>query len=202
MTAKDIKTLFLAIRHNDSKAVTNLLAAQPALVNATAKAPPKKDDGQSPLQVAFKIGDFSIAEILIHHGADVNFMDVSAVNAWNTPVLHDCIKAVLFQVQTMRKDTAAFERGFATLQLMLNKGADPNGVDSYGNNCLLRAFLDARQMIDHPNFDTGSQTLHQARRVFKALLDAGADVNKPEGDENKLLYFIDNYDFGKYNLLG
>jgi ankyrin repeat protein len=69
-------------------------------------------------------------------------------------------------------------------------GADPNAVDSYGNTCLGRAILDAKQMIKHPFFegqsswsgegldDTGRDlALTQIRSVFQALIDAGADIN-------------------------
>ncbi|MCT4595158.1 MAG: ankyrin repeat domain-containing protein [Anaeromicrobium sp.] len=38
--------------------------------------PPKKDDGQSPLQVALKTGNFQIADFLIDNGANLNFMEV------------------------------------------------------------------------------------------------------------------------------
>lgn len=37
----------------------------PDLVNCVAKQPPKKDDGQSSLQVALKTGAFDIADYLI-----------------------------------------------------------------------------------------------------------------------------------------
>ena len=44
---------------------------KPELVNCVAKQPPKKDDGQSPLQVALKTGNFEIAKYLIDMGADL-----------------------------------------------------------------------------------------------------------------------------------
>lgn len=59
-------------------------------MNCTAKQPPKKDDGQSPLQVALKNGAFDIADYLIDQGADLNFIeDASCCNEWRAPVLHD-----------------------------------------------------------------------------------------------------------------
>lgn len=52
-----------------------LIEKKPELVNCTAKQPPKKDDGQSPLQVALKTGNTAIAEFLIDNGANVNFIE-------------------------------------------------------------------------------------------------------------------------------
>ena len=51
-----MKKLFKAIRNNDLDTVRQLIEKKPELVNCTAKQPPKKDDGQSPLQVALKTG--------------------------------------------------------------------------------------------------------------------------------------------------
>ena len=51
---KDMKALFTAIRERDTEKITELITQKPELVNCIAKQPPKKDDGQSPLQIAFK----------------------------------------------------------------------------------------------------------------------------------------------------
>jgi ankyrin repeat protein len=91
-----MKALFQAIRQSDRAKVEKLLDADPSLVRSTAKAPPKKDDGQSPLQVAFKAGQFDIADLLIDREADVNFTEVSQVNEWRAPVIHDAIRAAVF----------------------------------------------------------------------------------------------------------
>jgi hypothetical protein len=77
---------------------------------------------------------------------------------------------------------------------MLSMGADPNMPDSYGNTCLGRAILDARQMIQHPFFegqaswagkglteDERNLALSQIRSVFRALVDAGADTTFSDG---------------------
>ena len=75
--------------------VKNIISMKPELVNCIAKQPPKKDDGQSPLQVALKTGNFETAEYLINMGADLNFMeDFTCCNTWRTPVVHDAINAV------------------------------------------------------------------------------------------------------------
>ena len=66
-----MKKLFQAIRKKENDTVRELLAKKPELVRCTAKQPPKKDDGQSPLQVAFKTGNFEAVNLLLDLGADV-----------------------------------------------------------------------------------------------------------------------------------
>jgi len=60
-----MKKLFQAIRKGNLDEVRRLLEQKPPLVNCTAKQPPKKDDGQSPLQVAVKTHQFAIANELL-----------------------------------------------------------------------------------------------------------------------------------------
>ena len=72
-----VRRFFLAIRHDDADAVRAMLAEDPSLVNSCALAPPKKDDGQSPLQVALKTGHCAIANLLLDHGADPRFIETS-----------------------------------------------------------------------------------------------------------------------------
>lgn len=58
--------------------------------------PPKKDNGQSPLQVALKIGAYDIIDYLIKNNADVNFMEAEDDDpGLRCPVLHDAITMVL-----------------------------------------------------------------------------------------------------------
>jgi len=98
---KDIKSFFSAIRKHDNLKVQIMLDSNPDIVNVRTFAPPKKDDGQSPLQVAFKCGNFEIADILINNNADVNFVEQSGINEWNMPVLHDAIRAAIFSARTV-----------------------------------------------------------------------------------------------------
>lgn len=70
-----MKKLFVAIRNNDIETVKVLLEKKPELISCTAKQPPKKDDGQSPLQVSLKYRKFEITDLLISLGADVNAKD-------------------------------------------------------------------------------------------------------------------------------
>jgi ankyrin repeat protein len=160
-----------------------ILEANPELVRACAAAPPKKDDGQSPLQVAFKTGNFEIADRLIGMGADVNFQETSKINEWTAPVLHDALRAAAFNARKWEADDPAkFEKAIALVRRLLQLGADPNATDSYGNTCLLRALADARQRLvaDH-GFPARveNETLKQdLRQIFQALIDAVADIDK------------------------
>ena len=68
-----MKKLFKAIRNGDFNEVKEIITKKPELVNCVAKQPPKKDDGQSPLQVALKTGNFEIAKYLIDMGVILFF---------------------------------------------------------------------------------------------------------------------------------
>jgi ankyrin repeat protein len=201
MTKKEMKVFFKAIADNDLAKVTELLDADKAYLTICNFTPPKKDDGQSGLQLAFKTGNLEIAQLLIERGADINFMETSTVNEWTAPVLHDCIRATIFFSYTMRKDTTRFDKAFSLLQMMLDQKANPNAVDSYGNNGLVRAVLDARQMINHPNVDLENEILlTQLRKVFQALIVAGADKNAGNEKRPSAMDIINNYRMERYEL--
>ncbi len=194
MTKKDIKTFFKAIADSDFNKVSELLNFDKEYLTVCNVAPPKKDDGQSGLQVAFKTGNFDIAKLLIEQGADINFIETSQVNEWTAPVLHDSIRATVFNSYTIQKDTTKFDKAFSLLQLMLKKKANPNATDSYGNNCLHRAIMDSRQMIDNPSADlTNGILLQQLRKVFKELITAGADINSTNQKRPSAASLITNF---------
>ncbi len=178
---KAIKALIGAIRKHENQTVRTLLAQDPSLVNACASAPPKKDDGQSPLQIALKTGNFEIAGLLIDLGANVHFMEESAINEWRAPVLHDGLRAAAFTVPDGRiGDGGKFEQALALIRRMLAMGVDPNATDSYGNTALLRALMDSRQRLvvepGFPNQVANEMLNRHLREIFQALIQAGADV--------------------------
>jgi len=184
MTKKDIKTFFKAVLDGDTNKVSELLEKNKEYLTICNVAPPKKVDGQSGLQVAFKTGNFEVAKLLIEKGANINFMETSEINEWTAPVLHDCIRATIFNSYTLQRDTKQFDKAFNLLQLMLSKGANPKSIDSYGNNCLHRALMDARQMFDNPSTDlTNNILIQQLQSVFTQLINAGADIK--HGSDNR-----------------
>jgi ankyrin repeat protein len=201
MTKKDIKTFFKAIADGDINKVSELINSDKEYLTVYNTAPPKKYDGQSGLQVAFKTGNFDIAKLLIEQGADVNFKETSEINEWTAPVLHDSIRATIFNTYTVQKNTTVFDKAFSLLQLMLNKGANPNSTDSYGNNCLHRALMDARQMIDNPQADlTNGTLLEQLRKVFNQLINAGADPNCSNEKRDNAMKMLTRFKLTQYNL--
>ncbi len=195
-----MKKLFNAIRHEDIDIVKELIFKKPELVNCVAKQPPKKDDGQSPLQVALKTGSFEIAEFLIEQGADMNFMEdeASCCNEWRAPVLQDAvIAAVMCSRWNMKKyyeDGYEFhstleraEAAYSILEKMISLGADVNAVDSYGKNSLWRFCLQAKQIL--PGYDYMNDCERDDRlfteelrsdlcRILILLKDAGVDVDQ------------------------
>ena len=190
-----MKKLFTAIRASDLEMVKQIIEKKPELVNCVAKKPPKKDDGQSPLQVALKTGNTAIANYLLDMGADVNFIeDETCCNAWRTPVLHDAINCAVMSCRWNNDDKYMGFREFSTkeravealgvLKRMLNMGADVNALDSYGNSGLNRFALQAKQILPSYNYAEHSEAsdrvftdeLHEdLKKVLQALKDAGAD---------------------------
>ena len=191
-----MKKLFTAIRSSDLEMVRHLIEKKPALANCMAKQPPKKDDGQSPLQVALKTGNIAIANYLLDMGADVRFIeDESCCNAWRTPVLHDAINCAVMCCRWNTNDTHMGFRVFSTreravealavLKRMLAMGADVNALDSYGNSGLNRFALQAKQILPSYNYAEHREgtdriftdELHEdLKAVLQALKDSGADA--------------------------
>jgi len=201
MKKKDIKNYFNAIVSGNINIVASLIDTDKEYLTVCNVAPPKKDDGQSGLQAALLSGNFSVAKLLIERGADVNFMDASDVNAWQMPVLNDSIRAAIFCSYTLQKNTRVFDEAFEVMQLMLSKGANANGIDSYGNNALLRGILDARQMINNTRATLEDGILlSQLRRIFKALLDAGAAPGSKNNKRDSANHFITAFSLQQYNL--
>ena len=201
MTKKDIKIFFNRIKEGDFKQVSEILDSNSEFLNVRNFAPPKSEDGQSGLQVSFKTGNFEIAKLLLEKGADVNFMETSEFNEWTAPVLHDCIRATLFNSYTFQKDTKQFDKAFYLLKLMLRRNANPNSTDSYGNNCLHRAILDARQTLNNPNTDFKNDILiKQLRSVFNELINAGANIKQSEEKRESAEELYLSFQLDKYKL--
>lgn len=181
-----MRALFSEIRAGAHEAVARRLDREPSLVHAIAASPPKKDDGQSTLQVAIKAAQFEIADLLLDRGADATFIDASSLTTRHAPVLHDAIRATVFSSRFGRNRALPghppkveimntldnFDRAFAVLTRVIERGADPNATDSFGNPALIRAVLDARQIIDEPS---SPEVRDDLDRVFALLRHAGSD---------------------------
>ena len=201
MLKKYINAFFKAIRSGDSEQVAALVTTDRAYLTVTRAAPPKKDDGQSGLQVSFKAGQSTIATLLIEQGADVNFQESSTVNEWTAPVLHDAVRAALFSTWSLPLDTSKPAQALAALRLLLRRGANPQAQDSYGNASLHRAVLDAKQVLDHPQAASRQPLLgQQVQQVFAALLAAGADPTLATATRPSPTVMAANYRLAQYHL--
>ena len=198
-----MKKLFAAIRKKENDTLREILAKKPELVRCTAKQPPKKDDGQSPLQVAFKTGNFEAANLLLDLGADVNFMeDESCCNDWRAPVLCDAITAAVMccrhnshtdlGTRVLVREHSSRERAdeaFAALKRVLELGADVTKRESYGTTAAERLCVTAEQILpryswgQHKAFKTAVVTPEwqsDLSRIVALLREYGADFSPCE----------------------
>lgn len=177
-----MKALFTAIRERDTEKITELITKKPDLVNCNAKQPPKRDDGQSPLQIAFKSKNFWAVKYFLENGADVNFIDATSVNEWKMPVLHDAIMATvalarfefpvdpwdeekkhLYEFQGVKEH---FDKTFSLLKIMVDNKADVNSLDSYGNSVLMRAFADVENRWTTKERPLAKETAEDLKQIL------------------------------------
>ena len=198
-----MKKLFTAIRQGDLFQIKELLKKNPALIHCTAKQPPKKDDGQSPLQTAIKTGHFKIADYLIDVGADINFIESESCNEWKMPVIQDAIRATIMSTRFLTytykngekvwepyNTKEQFDAAFTLLKKLIESGADIHSYDSYGNSCFARAVLDAKQVmpagIQNPNERPLTNELKEdLAMVFHLLFNSGVNINEVHLDREK-----------------
>lgn len=186
-----MKKLFTAIQKNDISTVKALLDKSPELIFCTLNRNPKKYDGQSPLQVALKASNTEMIELLLTYQPDVNFIEAeSCANSWRAPVLHDAInRSIMYsrwnvnrpsglEVENTKEEA---DEAFSILQKLISLGADVNGKDSYGNACIDRACLQARQILPRNESDDSrlltSELRYDISRIFKVLIDNNADMS-------------------------
>ena len=185
-----MKKLFTAIQKNEIETVKVLLEKSPELISCTLKGTPKKYDGQSPLQVALKDSRTEMIEFLLEYHPDVNFIeDESCLNPWRAPVIHDAInRAIMYsrwnvnrpdglEVENTKEEADA---AFAILKKLISLGADVNAKDSYGNACIDRACLQARQILPIKGSNDRILTAElrsDISRIFDSLISSGADMD-------------------------
>lgn len=199
-----MKKLFKAIRHEDLEEVKAILEKHPEAISAVATPPPKKDMGQSPLQVALKVGAFEIVRYLMEQGADVNFMeDEETGSDWRTPVLHDAIRVVFQSLCYGEKNIPVSNEGMDLIRELLERGADPNKCASNGFASLDTCLHEAEKILESPSAYGEVQEITEKQLVIllDLLLENGADFEHwagrghyPEpgpGESNKVRYLDD-----------
>ncbi|WP_154795313.1 ankyrin repeat domain-containing protein [Occultella kanbiaonis] len=198
-----MQIVFKDIIAGDIDSVRRRLAKDAGVVTVVATAPPKKYAGQSPLQVAYRHGEFEIAALLLAQGADPNFIEHGDREPWAMPVLHHAIKAAVMRSRwlrptwreeapwQLRNTTERADAAYAALQLLLESGADVQALDSYRNSSLGRAVLDARQILPQYRHNDpewvdpkplNPELVDDLTRVFDSLVAQGADPNRTERD--------------------
>lgn len=206
-----MKKLFTAIRQGDFETVKATLHNYPEAVNEPAKAPPKKDDGLSPLQVALKIGEFDIAKYLIEQGADVKYIDPidqSKVDIWSVPVIQDAIGAIFFAYQGIKPNIEGAEKATEIVRDMLERGADPNAISwktvggslNEAGNAINKCLWETSHIM-HSYPDRKDLAVEKVTYLLDLLLEHGADLEawteRPAGayrqDETNRKIFIDDF---------
>ena len=185
-----MKKLFTAIQKNDIETVRDLLDKNTDLISCTLNGTPKQYDGQSPLQVALKGSCTEMIELLLTYNPNVNFIeDESCANPWRAPVIHDAINRAImcsrFNVNRpdgleVFNDQRTSDEAFTILKRIVDMGADINAKDSFGNACIDRACLQARQVL--PMRGSSDRVLtpeirSDISRIFRLLIENGADMS-------------------------
>ena len=193
--------IFDAIRRDDLAQVRAILAETPSAVNAIAPKRPLDTRGMSPLQVSLCTGRHrDIAWLLLESGADVNYLPDRRIAEEARPVLFDGVNAAIWNARRYAWDgknatplqlewkhtKEQADDAFAFLRRMLELGADVSVTDHYGRNCLMEAVSEAGNLCPVKNQETGAfypgrpitpEMCEDLRRIFRLLIDAGADRN-------------------------
>ena len=198
----EMKKLFTAIRQGNLDEVKSILEKKFELVNCVSGALPKKDHGQSPLQVALKTGKYEIADYLISHGADVNFMEEEDDDpGLRAPVLFDAINATITSLCYRRIDES--DIAFDYVKLLIEKGADVNKLASNGYDSINWSINTAELLFERSSIypDVQEKVREQLARILDLLIENGADYvawanrgHYPEpypGPSNKSMYIDD-----------
>lgn len=209
-----MKKLFTVIRQRNFDEVKKIIEKKPELVNCIAGPTPKKDHGQSPLQVAFKTGNYEIAGYLIEHGADINFMEAEDDDpGLRAPVLFDAINAAIISlcynsfIETeidFKRNMEESKTAFSYVRLLIEMGADVNKKASNGYCAIDWTVTTAENILNREKLYPLSQ--EPAKKLLMNILDllieAGTDFaawakrgHYPEpcpGPSNKSM-FIDEF---------
>ena len=199
--------LFKDIRHSDIEAVRAAISKNGSVVNEVynAKAP-KKDIGQSPLQVAIKCGEFEIIELLLEKGADPDFMEDPALvppHSVCMSVLHDVIIGVFSAL--CYKQYSHSEKYINLIKILLENGANPNRKTSSGVLPIGTAINHAQMILERKSAYPDIQEITK-KRLFETLdllVKYGADkeewLNQDFWGVSNKVYFFEEKMYGVDN---
>lgn len=197
-----MKKLFTAIRQGRLDEVRELIEKKPELVNCISGPTPKKDRGQSPLQVAFRTGNYEIANYLLACGADVNFMEAEDGDpGLRAPVLFDAVNASICSL--CYNDFAGSDAAFGYVKRLIAAGADVNKLASNGHDAITWSITRSEMIFERASAYPDIQNAARSRltEILDLLIENGADyvawagrsyVAAPyEGPSNKNSYIDD-----------
>ncbi len=186
-----MKKLFTAIRQGKLDEVARILDKNPDLISCLAKAPPKKDDGQSPLMVAVKSDNLEVAHLLLDRGADVNFRDApTQPHNESAPIWYNAVGQCFMRARHTVGPGPERSRGyFLLLRRLLDMGMDPNQkfTSDYSRTNAWQCALNQYDYFAHdsygdypPTCQREQQENRQLQEMLKAVLDElykhGADI--------------------------
>ena len=200
--------IFKDIRHGDIEAVRAAISKNVTIVNEVYNAKtPKKDIGQSPLQVAIKCGEFEIIEFLLEKGADSDFMEDPALvppNSVCMSVLHDAIIGVFSAL--CYKQYSHSENYMNLIKILLENGANPNRKTSSGMLPIGTAVNKAEMILECKNAYPDIQEITK-KRLFETLdllIKYGADkeewLNQNFWGVSNKVHFFEEKMYGMDNI--
>lgn len=170
---------FKDIRHSDIEVVRAAISKKITVVNEVYNAKtPKKDIGQSPLQVAIKCGEFEIIELLLENGADSDFMEDPTLvppHSVCMSVLHDAIIGAFSAL--CYKQYSRSEKYMNLINILLENGANPNRKTSTEMLPIGTAVNQAAMILERKSAYPDIQEITKKRlfEVLDLLIRYGAD---------------------------
>lgn len=189
---------FQLLRRGDLEGVRQILDKKPEEVNAVSGDKPKRDQGQSLLQVAIKSGHLDIADLLIDRGADLNFIEEpTELNPFCQPVLQTAGGRAVFDCRRMIKrwngqyemysSKEKADKSFKVFEKMLELGADISQKDSHDGTLLQTILIETKEVL--PSYywktkETSDNVLitdelrHDLNRIYDLLIRYGVTADE------------------------
>ncbi len=184
---------FQLLRRGDIEGVRQILDKKPEEVNAVSGDKPKRDQGQSLLQVAIKSGHLDIADLLIDRGADLNFIEEpTELNPFCQPVIQTAGGRAVFDCRRMIKrwngqyemysSKEKADQSFKVFKKMLELGADISQKDSHGGTLLQTILIETKEVLPFYSWrtkETSDNVLitdelrHDLNRIYDLLIRYG-----------------------------
>ena len=189
---------FQLLRRGDLEGVRQILEKKPEEVNAVSGDKPKRDQGQSLLQVAIKSGHLDIADLLIDKGPDLNFIEEpTELNPFCQPVIQTAGGRAVFDCRRLIKrwngqyemysSKEKADQSFKVFEKMLELGADISQKDSHGGTLLPTILIETKEVL--PSYywktkETSDNVLitdelrHDLNRIYDLLIRYGVTADE------------------------